>query len=403
MDSSSLRREAGENAPRPPKPLKNQPAVGPSPSPIHTRSSTARRANQPTPPPALHKVTSTTRTLRKSKFASKSEVNTEADDEEDLAAILEELRATTSGYFRDGLHTHKKMVSHRGRRAQDPDTATDNETIETPSESVIDVNSGRKYIIGAKLVAHGEPITLDSVSTSLLLFAEMLYKQILKNNVKPIRDSLRAFAMVLRGLDDDICTEKLVKSLADATAGTQSTTNPSDIQNSIFIALAAQESRLDKKFAELAMKLQPSNPPPPLHSRQDAHRRLGQAQGVSPVQARARQHAHIAAKACQILLEATEPTDPPLLDGRSLDSIRESANKVISVIAENPQSDPGFQVSIRQATRIRTGDLLLELNSADSAEWLSSWGQKFSAKLGKDIRLRHRLFPVLVKFMPLSF
>ncbi|THH05925.1 hypothetical protein EW146_g9767, partial [Bondarzewia mesenterica] len=173
-------------------------------------------------------------------FASKSKINTEADDEEDSAVVLEELHP------------------------QDPDITTDNDTGGTTMKNITNADSGRKYIIIAKLIAHDKPITLDSISTSLLLFAEMIYKQIPKHNVKPVRDSLRAFTMVLCGLDDDIHTEKILNLLVDAATGTHPTTNTANIQNSISNALAAQETRFNKKFAELAAKLLSNILPPPL-------------------------------------------------------------------------------------------------------------------------------------------
>ncbi|THH09379.1 hypothetical protein EW146_g8697 [Bondarzewia mesenterica] len=335
----------------------------------------AKRANQLPPLPTLHKSTPSTRSFRNTRFASKSKIDMEADEEEDSATVLEELCP------------------------QDPDTTTDNDTGGTTTENVMNTDSGRKYIIGTKLIAHGEPITLDSISTSLLLFAKMIYKQILKHNIKPVRDSLRAFAMVLCGLDDDIRTEKILNLLADAAAGTHPTTNTADIQNSIFNALAAQETRLDKKFAELTMKLLPNILPLPLAVDKTHINDLGKhIEQLSSKLAGGSSYRDALLKHAKSSWTRLNPQDPP-----PLDSIREKANKIIAAIAEDPKSDPGFQVTIRQITCICTGGLLLELNSADTVEWLSSWGKCFTAKLSKGICLCHRLFPVLVKFTPLSF
>ncbi|THH03686.1 hypothetical protein EW146_g10362 [Bondarzewia mesenterica] len=299
----------------------------------------ARRANQLPPLPTLHKSTPSTRSFHNTRFASKSKIDTEADDEEDSAAVLEKLCP------------------------QDPDTTTDNDTGGTTMENVMNADSRRKYIIGAKLIAHSEPITLDSVSTSLLLFAEMIYKQILKHNVKPVCNSLRAFAMVLRGLDNDIGIEKILNLLADAAAGMHPTTNTADIQNSISNALVAQETRLDKKFTELTIKLLPNILPSPLTVDKTHIDDLGK---------RIEQLSSELAGG-EVLHPKLEPdsTTPPL-DSASLDSIREKANKIIAAIVEDSKSNPGFQVTIHQVTHIRTGGLLLELNSADTAEWLSS-------------------------------
>ncbi|THH03464.1 hypothetical protein EW146_g10439 [Bondarzewia mesenterica] len=126
------------------------------------------------------------------------------------------------------------------------------------------------------------------------------------------------------------------------------------------------------------------------------------SQATPPPPPGVRQHARIVAKACQILVDALDPNSPPPLDGISLDTSRNDANKAIISIVMDLKANPSFTVTVRQVTCTKTGALLLELGSAEGAEWLGSWGRRFSAKLGAGTHLHPCLYSVLVKFTPLS-
>ncbi|THH03465.1 hypothetical protein EW146_g10438 [Bondarzewia mesenterica] len=215
MDSSSTRRDKGDGSARPPKPLRSQSTS--------SKTSVPKKVTiAPIPRPAPPK-TSAAATPSLSKPSSNPGNETKADEEEVMQAILEAPEPeSVEGTTKD------KNTRHRPER-------------------VIDSMNAKDYIVRAKLIANGEPLTVDTVATSLLLFAEMIYKQLPDKYVRSVRDCLRAYALVLRDLDDDLRTEKLSGTLAKAITDRTVTTDPSELQEYITTAFSEQEARLEKK------------------------------------------------------------------------------------------------------------------------------------------------------------
>ena len=111
--------------------------------------------------------------------------------------------------------------------------------------------------------------------------------------------------------------------------------------------------------------------------------------------------------ACQILIEVqipdTDTTAEALWnDANPMGTIKANMNQWID--SHNGEDPPPKKAFIRALTTFRNKKLLIETDSAETTEWMKrNCGEFLKSALGHPTKVLGRLYPVIARFMPISF
>ena len=278
--------------------------------------------------------------------------------------------------------------------------------VKTTKGAVKDANEARKYLEKTGWCTHGEPVTLEILTKSLLAQAVNL-----KNVAETANVMIAVAHLLTSGLHEGIAQgvarsiAKLLKhSIASMTvdirenlelhagklaeaAESQTTIAQSMQKTQENMAESAKQAATQAKSYSQAVATphspHPQSTPPVTHSQL-------QIQNREQIKRR------------QVLIdfEKTEDLELGIMDEKTLHRKATDALNTCLAVSEHTGV-----VKLKAGTLLRNGGLLLELNSDEAAGWLKSDRVigTFLKELGSGVNIKNRTYQVIVQFAPVSF
>lgn len=303
------------------------------------------------------------------------------------------------------------------------------EEIEKQTSLVKDAESGKIYLEKKALIIADEPFNADTISCALLHITQ------LPNVTVPVRDAIRALAFILARTGKlhaaDIITAKVDSVLEDNIDRIQTLLDSSLQTNTEILERAQQAARdttdnLIKKVKEIGdfVTAASSKSTKEIKEASDSlieassrtatstqlnyrdavlsNLRLNDQDYSKQPTAGVRAQAREAIRKRQVLLDhqgqlPTQEKDPKETSSEMLDR----ANQIIKELF--PAESTGY--SFRNASRLRNGVILLELNNEEAAKWLKTPNIKsrFTAIFDPSLDVKERTYSLIAPFVPLTF
>lgn len=308
--------------------------------------------------------------------------------------------------------------------------------INNPDENVRDAQMGRSFLDKIHYTIPGEPMTAEHLSQALFYITQM------KGITLVIRSAIRSAAYLVQDLSTSTATQTIINeitaklenslvaaispqvakiltaadSLIDTNsklettiealprnAGCVTDSTPQADPTSLDVqlhSLMTDTSSIKEAIDDLRLlaKAQPPPNPTPYRDALTTHLPLPSSPpSTHPASTLARAHAAI--KERQILLDP-DPDHPQLKSGTKKEDLAKLLQDALVAI-ETPDSP---KLQLRSLVRLQNQGLVLEMNSREAADWIKSPPNRSNLleKLGGKIRIKDRLYHIIVPFLPVS-
>jgi hypothetical protein len=276
--------------------------------------------------------------------------------------------------------------------------------------AIKDATEAKIHLCTKGWILPGEEVTLDTLARTLFAFVAENNK-LSPNVVNPILAAAYIITEKLENNLKDNITDAISKKVVEAflpfatnfesklNDHIQAVNEATKTHNELADKIQVTQNQLDetnervttnaKSYSQAAAT---SPPPPPHHPNQNLTH--------SQIQIRNREEI----KRRQVLINFIRTNDMALetFDERTLSRKATDAINTIWAATEDPK--PALP-KLKAATLLRNGGLLLELNSATSADWLREPENRdtFLTNLGSGASIKDRSYQVIIQFAPVQF
>jgi hypothetical protein len=284
-----------------------------------------------------------------------------------------------------------------------------------PGQEIKDAEGGKLYLERTLLTVPGAPWTTEALSAAMLQITQ--YKGI----TLQAANALRSIAFVMEQIRDDARGDKIAqrvtKLLAEekdaVTAKIREVTTLVDRAATIADSAAQASQKIAKDAEAAVLSIQNASSTVTTTASQlsettttykDAVKRATAPPHPTPatittaatldVRVRARE----GVKQRQILIDAATAGAKILGDLDNADLTKKANEALRAIDAETAHA-------IVSARRLNNGGVLLELDTEEAATWINEAQHRirFTAALAPDARIKTRLFPLVIQFIPLHF
>jgi hypothetical protein len=298
--------------------------------------------------------------------------------------------------------------------AADPGPLTHEEIKGLPGQEIKNAEEGKRYLEHTLLMVPGAPLSADALSTAL--FQVTQYKGIPRQAI----NAVRSVAFALERIQDDARSMRIVSIVKEGITAERMAL-ADEIQEATTLlskaaTIAEEAARLSHRVVEdtaavvtaiQAASTTVATSATQINETTTTYRDAVLKASTMPQQAQApagasaldvRVRARQGIKQRQVLVDAANMGDRVLAELDNAKLILR-ANEIIGSMGSD-----GSQAVV-SARRLANGGVLLELNSEEAARWLNEARHRvlFTEALAPDARIKARLFPLVLQFLPLHF
>ena len=301
----------------------------------------------------------------------------------------------------------------KGRSPVGPNTRGN--TREQLYETAIAAPGAVKNVLQAKVFLHSKGWLFDHEEPTLENLARTLFALTAEGKLPvPALNAVSAVAYLLTDTLEVSTHQKIAEQIASHVRETIAATITQEATNSITellkepIAGLAQELKegmeahtrsLEEVTQRAATQVRTysqaaATPPPPTPH--------PNAPVMSHSQLQIQNREHIKRKQVLIDFARTEDMALDVMDEETL--TRKVKDSIIATWTTAPEPKP-TSVNLKSSTLLRNGGLLLEMGSAEAAEWVRSGdaNSRFLEGVGSGASIKNRSYQVIVQFVPISF
>ncbi|KIK81437.1 hypothetical protein PAXRUDRAFT_35874 [Paxillus rubicundulus Ve08.2h10] len=248
--------------------------------------------------------------------------------------------------------------------------------VEVENYTVKDAESGLKYLESKLLCIVGEPINSEHLMTTLFNISQ------LKNISRPAIEAIRAITYLIGEQEASKVAITISEQVKEIISG--------EVTSQVVIAISPHMANLLQMAEQMETNTKELEKLIDKTNEQATSSQSCTQNANSPSYSDAER---------QILLEAIEGNSL-YKPGKTAASIAKEVQKILTTIKQDDCPD----LNIKAITKLKSGGLILELNSMSLAKWLRKEGncKHFLNALETPVEMKYHTYTVIVPFIPIS-